>query len=74
MSDRQEKPWVAVRDVCSLYGVSYLTARNKIYANTFEVPTYKVGKTWVIDKAVHAEYFDRQRAAGLQRLKDPTPG
>lgn len=64
-----ELPWVSVRDVCSMYGVTYETAKNKIHAGTFDVPTYKVGKLWVVDKHVHCEYFTRLREAGLQQLK-----
>jgi predicted site-specific integrase-resolvase len=61
-------PWVAVEDVCSQYGVTYDTAKNKIAAGTFDVPVYKVGKKWVIDREVHATYFRRMREAGLAAL------
>lgn len=66
MSD--EKPWVAVKDVCDSYGVNYDTAKNKIANKTFPVKTYKLGKMHVIDKVVHEEYFRRQREAGLRAL------
>lgn len=65
----KEPPWVMVRDVCAMYGVTFETAKNKIHAGTFDVPTYKVGKHWVIDKEVHAAYFKRLREAGLQQLQ-----
>lgn len=61
-------PWVAVKDVCRMYGVSYETAKNKIHAGQFDVPTFKVGKTWAIDRAVHEEYFRRLRERGLAEL------
>ncbi len=65
-----EMPWVAVKDVCLMYGLtSYETAKNKIAAGTFPVPTYKVGKTHVIDKMVHEEYFRLQRERGLALLR-----
>ena len=67
--NKDEKPWVAVADVCHLYGVSYPTAKNKIHAETFDVPVYKVGKIWVIDKHVHEAYFIKRRAEGLAALK-----
>jgi predicted site-specific integrase-resolvase len=67
-----ETPWVAVRDVCHMYGVSYLTAKNKISAGTFDVPTYRVGKLHVIDKEVHEAYFRAMREAGLAALKSTT--
>lgn len=68
MSEK-EVPWVAVEEVCELYGVSYATAKNKIHNETFPVPTYKVGKIHVIDRQVHDEYFRRHREAGLRALK-----
>jgi hypothetical protein len=65
---KETMPWVAVRDVCHMYGVSYQTAKNKIGAGTFEVKAYKLGKIWVIDKHVHDAYFLKMRAAGLKSL------
>lgn len=63
-----EMPWVAVKDVCQMYGVTYETAKNKIHAGTFDVPTYKVGKVLVIDREVHETYFRNMRLAGLRAL------
>lgn len=63
-------PWIAIEDVCeSHYGVSYATAKNKIAYGTFPVPTYKMGKRHVVDRAVHDEYFRRQREAGFRALE-----
>ena len=64
----QEKPWVALKDVCSMYGVTYETAKNKIAAKKFDVPTYKQGKMIVIDREVHEAYFRQKREAGLRAL------
>lgn len=65
-----EQPcWVAVKDVCEHYGNTFATAKNRIAANTFPVNTYKVGKTLVIDREVHNEYFRLKREAGLLALK-----
>lgn len=64
-----EVPWVAVEEVCHMYGVTFPTAKNKIHAGTFDVPVYKVGKKWVIDRAVHEAYFMAMREAGLAALK-----
>lgn len=63
-----ETPWVAVRDVCHMYGVTFETAKNKILLDTFPVATYKVGKIHAIDRQVHEEYFARHRQAGLRAL------
>lgn len=65
---RVEPPWVAVKEVCHMYGLTYDSAKNRIAAGTFPVSVYKVGKNWVIDKVVHAEFFARHREAGLQVL------
>ncbi len=64
-----ETPWVAVREVCHMYGVTYETAKNKMLLGNFPVPTYKVGKTHVIDRTVHDQYFARHREAGLAAMK-----
>lgn len=65
----KDLPWVAVKDVCSAYGVGFAAAKNQISAGTFPVKTYKVGKKHVIDKEVHAEFFQKQREAGLLDLE-----
>lgn len=67
-----DMPWVAVKDVCAMYGLQYTSAKNSIHGGTFPVPTYKVGKIWVIDRQVHESYFNHMRQIGLQRLKMPT--
>lgn len=66
---KNDIPWVAVEEVCQMYGVTYETAKNKIAAGTFPVPTYKIGKRHVIDRAVHDEYFQIQRQRGLAALR-----
>lgn len=63
-----ETPWIAVEDVCHMYGVTFAAALNKIRAGRFDVPTYKVGKRHVIDRKVHERYFEIQRQIGLQAL------
>ena len=64
-----ETPWVPVKVVCHLYGMTYMSALNRIRKHAFPVSTYKVGKQHVIDKIVHEEYFKRLREAGLLKLK-----
>lgn len=64
-----EIPWVSLREVSRMYGLTYESAKNNIHAGTFPVPTYKVGKTWVIDKVVHQTYFTHMREVGLAALK-----
>ena len=65
----KDVPWVAVEDVCHMYGLTYPSAKNKIASKNFPVLTYKVGKIHVIDRQVHEEYFRRQRERGLALLR-----
>lgn len=65
----EQVPWVAVEDVCHMYGVMWSTAKNKISAGEFPVPVYRVGKRWVIDRTVHETYFTHMREVGLAALK-----
>lgn len=64
-----QNPWIPLEDVCSMYGVTYETAKNKIAAGRFPVATYKVGKRHVVDRVVHEEYFRLQRERGLLALR-----
>lgn len=61
VADR-ERVWVEVKDICADFGLSYATAKNRIYFGTFPVPTYKVGKKIVVDRAVLETYWRRVRA------------
>ncbi len=65
---KTETPWVDVKEVCHLYGLTYPSAKNKIAAGNFPVLTYKVGKKHVIDRRVHEQYFESHRAQGLAAL------
>lgn len=70
-----ECTWVALRDVVHLFGVTYETAKNRIYAENFPVPVRREGKLLVVDKAVIERYFEERRAADLARfslLRDST--
>jgi predicted site-specific integrase-resolvase len=66
--NEKDFPWVPLREVCRMYGVTYETAKNKISAGLFDVPVFKIGKTWAVDRAVHEEYFRRLREKGLREL------
>lgn len=63
-----ECPWLALRDVVHLFGVTYETAKNRIYAENFPVPVRREGRLLVVDKAVLERYFEDRRAADLARL------
>lgn len=61
-------PWVALRDVVHLFGVTFETAKNRIYAENFPVPVRREGRILVVDKAVLERYFEERRAADLARF------
>lgn len=61
-------PWVALKDVVHLFGVTYETAKNRIYAENFPVPVRREGRLLVVDKAVLERYFEERRAADLARF------
>lgn len=63
-----ECPWVALKDVVHLFGVTYETAKNRIYAENFPVPVRREGRLLVIDKAVLERYFEERRAEDLARF------
>lgn len=63
-----EYPWIALRDVVHLFGVTYETAKNRLYAENFPVPVRKEGRLLVVDKAVIERYFAERRAEDLSRL------
>ena len=60
-------PWIELRKVCHLSGVSYETAKNRIYAENFPIPVRKEGRLLVVDKAVIERYFAERRASDLAR-------
>lgn len=63
-----ECPWIPLKDAVHLFGVTYETAKNRIYAENFPVPVRREGRLLVIDKAVLERYFEDRRAADLARL------
>lgn len=63
-----ECPWISLRDVVHLFGITYETAKNRLYAENFPVPVRKEGRLLVVDKAVIEAYFDKRRAEDLARL------
>lgn len=63
-----ECPWISLREVVHLFGVTYETAKNRIYAENFPVPVRREGRLLVVDKAVLERYFAERRAADLARF------
>lgn len=63
-----ECPWISLREVVHLFGVTYETAKNRIYAENFPVPVRREGRLLVVDKAVLERYFAERRANDLARF------
>lgn len=63
-----ECPWISLKEVVHLFGVTYETAKNRIYAENFPVPVRREGRLLVVDKAVLDRYFAERRAADLARF------
>lgn len=64
----EEQPWLALKEICHLYGLTFESAKNAIKRGRFPVSTYKVGRTIVVDREVHANYFSIKREKGLKAL------
>ena len=65
----QEKPWMPLQEVAELLGIEIKTAYNQLTEESFPVPTYKLGKQRVADKAVLARYFEMKRTEGMAQLE-----
>lgn len=63
-----------MRDLAPMFGVTYQTAKNKVMAGTFPVPTYKLGRRIVADKEVVYAWFAARRERGLAVVRDSTAG
>ena len=69
-----DNPWIELRELAPLFGVTFDTAKNKIAFGTFEVPTYKLGKKIVADRSVVDAFFEAKRERGLRQLAGSTAG
>lgn len=63
-----ERPWLALKEVAELFGMTLGSARNAISEQRFPVPTYKLGKRVVADRAVVEAFFASRRAEGLKAV------
>lgn len=67
-----EVTWVTLEEARHQFGMSLSGIRNAIHEERFPVPSYRLGKMRVIDKAVLAEFFAKKRANGLLLLGKTT--
>jgi hypothetical protein len=63
-----ERPWIGLKELADLLGVTVGSARNAIAEQRFPVPTYKLGKRVVADRAVVEQFFATRRAEGLRQI------
>jgi predicted DNA-binding transcriptional regulator AlpA len=63
-----ERPWLGLKEVAELFGMTLGSARNAIAEQRFPVPTYKLGKRVVADRAVVEQFFASRRADGLKQI------
>lgn len=72
MKPIEEREWYTLDETAAKLGLSKQSAQNQVANETFPVPTYKLGRRRVVDKAVLAEFFRLKREAGLSQLQQST--
>lgn len=61
-----DRPWIALKELADLFGMTLGSARNAIAEQRFPIPTYKLGKRVVADRAVVEHFFSSRRQEGLK--------
>ncbi len=61
-----ERPWIALKELADLFGMTLGSARNAIAEQRFPIPTYKLGKRVVADRTVVEHFFATRRQEGLK--------
>jgi predicted DNA-binding transcriptional regulator AlpA len=59
------RPYLKTNELADLFGLTTKSLLNSIHRERFPVPTYKLGKFRVADKAVVAKYFELKTKEGL---------
>ena len=67
-----EKTWITLAEAAPLFGMTYFGIKNSVSMNRFPVPTFKLGRTRVIDKAVLDAFFEQKKKEGLAALQKST--
>lgn len=63
-----ERPWLGLKELAELFGLTLGSIRNAIAEQRFPVPTYKLGKRVVADRAVVEAFFASRRAEGMKAI------
>ncbi len=70
-TDFKKNPYVlSMEDLCDIFTVTRRQIYRQIAAETFPVPTYKIGKYWVADVEVVRTYFKQKRREGATLLRE----
>lgn len=59
------KPYMKIEELADVMGMTPKGVLNSISRGTFPVPTYRLGKARVADRAVVQAFFEARRAEGL---------
>lgn len=59
------KPYMKLDELADVMGMTPKGVSNAISRGTFPVPTYRLGKARVADRAVVEAFFEARRAEGL---------
>lgn len=73
LPDLPDRTWITLREASPLFGMSYEGIKNLITKHEFPVPTYRIGRTRVIDKKVLDTFFEEMARKGIEQLKETPP-
>jgi predicted DNA-binding transcriptional regulator AlpA len=62
------RPYMKMDELAEVMGMSPKGVANAISRGTFPVPTYRLGKARVADRAVVEAFFEAKRAEGLAAI------
>jgi ribosomal protein S7 len=63
-----ERPYYQMPELADLLGMSVKGLHNSVHRENFPIPTYKLGKKRVADKAVVTAFFDMKRDLGMNLI------
>ncbi len=66
---RRKRFWVSLSAAAKELGIKPKTALNAVSNGTFILPTYRLGRRRVVDRAVLSRLFELKRSEGLDILE-----
>lgn len=64
-----QRPYLEVGEIAELFGISTQSVTNAVNLGHFPVPSYKLGKRRVWDRAVVTQFFEAKQLEGMNQLK-----